>query len=80
MKNKSCAASVNINSKERILSAIGGIILTLHGLRQRSVSRMLWTTIGGALMTRGFTGHCSAYEALGIHTADSRKTIVDKSY
>jgi len=58
---------VNVGGFERVLSVLGGGALTLYGLR-RSLTPLMLLLGGGALMYRGFTGHCPAYEAMGVHT------------
>ena len=49
---------------ERWASMIAGGALALYGISRRS--------IGAGLAYRGVTGHCPAYEALGIDTAGVR--------
>jgi uncharacterized membrane protein len=62
--------AVNINQTERILSAIGGGVLAAAGVKQRSPLGIALAVVGGDLLRRGITGHCYAYEALGIQTVD----------
>ena len=59
---------VNVGGVERLLSVLGGGALTLYGLR-RSLAPLMLLLGGGALMYRGFTGHCPAYQAMGVNTA-----------
>jgi len=59
---------VNVGSLERVLSVLGGGALALYGLR-RSLTPLLFMLGGGALMYRGLSGHCPAYEAMGVDTA-----------
>jgi uncharacterized membrane protein len=61
---------VNISQAERIASAIGGGLLASIGLKKRTPAGIALAVLGGDLLRRGITGHCYAYEALGIHTAD----------
>lgn len=56
----------NISSGERLLTLAAGSALTMLGLRR---GRLLVTGLGAALLYRGYTQHCSLYEALGISTA-----------
>jgi len=63
-------AGVNITQAERIASAVGGGILAAAGLKRRSPLGVALAVVGGDLLRRGITGHCYAYEALGIRTAD----------
>jgi uncharacterized membrane protein len=58
---------INVGNVERVLCLIGGGALALYGLR-RSLGNMLLMLGGGALVYRGFTGHCPAYQAMGIST------------
>src|SRR5262244_687026 len=61
-------SGVNVGDVERVLSVIGGGALTLYGLR-RSLGNLLLMLGGGALIYRGLTGYCAAYQALGVNTA-----------
>ena len=58
----------NISNLERGLSLIGGGALVLYGLR-RSLGNLALMLGGGALIYRGLTGYCAAYQALGVNTA-----------
>ena len=60
--------SVNVPSAERIGSAAAGFALMAYGLSRRSIPGMLMTLGGAALLLRGATGHCMAYERLGINS------------
>jgi len=71
---------INVGEVERWASAIGGGILLAHGLRRGSFGGLGLAVLGGALLYRGFTGHCQAYEALhidtsGKHRADSEEHV-----
>jgi len=57
----------NVSDLERGLSLIGGTALVLYGLR-RSFGNLALMLGGGALIYRGLTGHCAAYQALGVNT------------
>ena len=61
--------SVNVGQGERAISAVAGGALALAGLKMRSLPGVLLAAVGGALVYRGASGHCHAYEALGINTA-----------
>jgi len=65
-------SSVNVAQSERVISAVAGGALALAGLKMRSVPGLLLAAVGGGLVYRGATGHCHAYEALGINTAEDR--------
>jgi len=58
----------NVGALERGLSLIGGGALVLYGLR-RSLGNLTLMLGGGALIYRGLTGYCAAYQALGVNTA-----------
>ena len=58
---------VNVGGFERVLSVLGGGALTLYGLR-RSLTPLMFLLGGGALMYRGLTGHCPAYDVMGVNT------------
>lgn len=61
-------SQVNVGGLERVLSVVGGGALVLYGLR-RSLTPLVLLLGGGVLMSRGLTGHCPAYEAMGVDTA-----------
>lgn len=62
----------NVSETERLLSAVGGGALTLYGLSRGSVGGLLLAGVGGALLYRGLSGHCSLYAALGVSSAKRR--------
>ena len=52
----------NVGKTERIISAVAGSLILLHGLRKgKSISEM---SLGGFLLFRGATGYCPVSEAL----------------
>jgi len=61
---------VNVGDSERWLSAVGGGALAVYGLKRGGLGGALLLAVGGALVYRGYTGHCSAYAALGKNTAE----------
>jgi uncharacterized membrane protein len=61
--------NVNVSDLERWLSVIGGSALGVLGLSQRSLGGLAIGAVGGALVYRGISGHCSVYGALGLNTA-----------
>src|SRR5687767_14048947 len=63
-------SSVNVAQTERVVSAVAGGALALAGLKMRSLPGVLLSVLGGSLVYRGVTGHCHAYEALGVNTAE----------
>lgn len=64
------SAQPNVGQAERVISVVGGGLLFLEGLRERSFGGLILAAIGGACVYRGATGTCSMYKALGINTAE----------
>jgi uncharacterized membrane protein len=65
---QSSTSVVNVGDNERLITgAVGGLLL-LAGLR-KSMPGLLLSAIGGVLLHRAYTGHSSAYAAMGIDTA-----------
>src|SRR5947199_9055629 len=70
---------VNVGEGERATSVAAGAILALLGLSRRSIPGLVVAGVGTAMLHRGLTGHCYAYDALGVDTAqpgprDGRET------
>lgn len=64
----------NVHPAERWVSLLGGGALAVYGLSKGRHG--LGSAIAGlVIMKRGITGHCEAYQALGIRTAPTRATI-----
>jgi uncharacterized membrane protein len=57
---------VNVGGRERLASTIVGLGL-LSLLRRHSLASQALALAGAPLLYRGITGHCHAYEALGVH-------------
>jgi uncharacterized membrane protein len=64
---------VNVGDQERAVSVAAGSILALLGLSRGSLPGLLVAGVGGALAYRGVTGHCHAYQALGVNTAQDQE-------
>lgn len=62
-------APINVPGAERWASTLGGGALVLTGLKMRSLPGAVLAVVGGALLHRGATGHCTAYAALGVNRA-----------
>lgn len=60
---------VNVGEVERAVSVVAGSILALLGLSRRSGPGAVVAGVGAAMIHRGVTGHCYAYQALGVDTA-----------
>ena len=65
-------SSLNVGEIERLASAVAGGALAVYGLRQRSLGGLCLTLAGTALLHRGVTGHCNAYQAFGISTNEAK--------
>jgi uncharacterized membrane protein len=63
---------VNVGPGERIVSVIAGLGL-LSLLRSHSLGRQALALAGAPVLYRGITGHCHAYEALGVNKAREAK-------
>lgn len=63
------ALNKNVTSPERTASVAAGAGLVLYGASRRSFPGLLLALLGGVLIKRGVTGHCEAYQALGINSA-----------
>lgn len=83
---KGKGGTVNVGEAERWASMIGGGWLALSGLRRNSLLGLLMVALGGDLIYRGLTAHCSVYASLGVNTAKGdgkikveRSITIDKS-
>jgi len=63
-------AAVNVGDTERWISGVGGTVLALFGLSRGDLAGLALVGLGGALVYRGLSGHCTCYQALGLNTAD----------
>jgi uncharacterized membrane protein len=72
-QHRSQRAEKNVGSSERAVSVAAGSILALLGLRRASLPGLLIAAVGGAMIHRGVTGHCYAYDKLGIDTLHGEK-------
>ena len=68
--------SINVAPNERLISTVAGGALVLNSLIRPRPLSLLGGLIGGALLSRGMTGHCPIYSALGktavgAHGSDS---------
>ena len=59
----------NVAADERLVSALAGTVLIFYGLSKRSRAGAGLALLGSGLLTRGTTGHCNLYGALGVSTA-----------
>jgi uncharacterized membrane protein len=65
---------INVGDTERWLSLAGGAALALYALKRRSPVAFALAAGGAALIGRGATGHSTAYQKLGVDTADPNAT------
>jgi len=61
------ARTINVGEGERLASMLAGGALAVYGLGRRSLGGLALAALGGALAYRGITGHCDAYEKLGVN-------------
>lgn len=59
----------NISQNEQWASMLAGSGLVLYGLSRRSLWGLVSAVAGASLVYRGWSGHCTTYELLGVCTA-----------
>ncbi len=74
------SGSKNVNDRERIISAAAGGALAAWGLGRVSLPGLMLAAVGGGLIYRGVTGHCSLYEAIGVDTAHEGEEASPEAY
>jgi len=72
-KVKNLPATVNVGQIERIFSGVAGGALALYGLKKRSFAGLTLAALGGSMLYRSATGHCTTYASLGISTAEQKE-------
>jgi len=65
----SACQEVNVGEVERLVSAAGGGLLTLYGLRHGGLSGLALAALGSSLICRCVTGRCALYRSLGVCTS-----------
>lgn len=73
----------NIGTSERILSVISGGLILGMGLKRVVKSPFLALSalsLGGTLVYRGVTGHCTIKEVLDKVSNDSEVTVIEHRY
>lgn len=70
----------NVGDAERWLSVVIGGAVAAYGLKMRSAPGFVMSGIGVILAWRGATGHCPAYAALGVSTAEEQGDQVSVPY
>src|SRR6266404_2690127 len=63
------AAAINVGTFERIGSTLMGMALISRATGRPSLRHLVLAIGGAALLQRGLTGHCAAYQRLGVSTA-----------
>jgi uncharacterized membrane protein len=56
----------NIGREERLASVVAGGALAAYGVTRRSLPGWVMAAIGGYVISRGISGRCQLYQALGI--------------
>ncbi|HMQ32102.1 MAG TPA: SRPBCC family protein [Chloroflexaceae bacterium] len=69
------ALPVNVGPVERLVTALGGGLLTAYGLRRERGGWPL-ALLGGALVLRGATGRDPVYKTLGVSSAGAETATV----
>ncbi|HKP01137.1 MAG TPA: DUF2892 domain-containing protein [Nitrospiraceae bacterium] len=60
----------NVGGTERLVSAmLGGALLLRSVIKPSGLGSELAALLGVGLLHRSATGHCAAYQALGVNTA-----------
>lgn len=81
MRDAEVRTGRNISETEQWLSLAAGLGLAAYGLirRRGSGAGLALAGIGGLLLRRGISGHCDAYEMMGINTSrtaeDTRRAL-----
>lgn len=70
---KSSSGAVNVGEDERLMSLGAGLTLLVTNVFSSSHWRPLSLLASAGLIYRGMTGHCHAYDALGIDTAEAQQ-------
>jgi uncharacterized membrane protein len=64
---------LNVGLSERWITAIAGGAMVAWGLQRRDGPGITIAALGGMLVARGATGHCPAYQALGVNTSSGAR-------
>jgi uncharacterized membrane protein len=70
------AKTINIGTIERLMSVIGGAILTFYELTRLDLKSIVLALLGGSAIYRGITGHSFLYSALGVNTGEKRRSTL----
>jgi uncharacterized membrane protein len=71
----------NVQGWERIGSLAGGVLMMGKGLRRGGIFGLVQLAIGGVVLARGITGHCSAKSLVekGRSDLDQAKTRIQRA-
>lgn len=69
-------SGVNLNTTERVLSAIAGGLLVKRNLGRVSLSGLAKLFAGTALLRRGVTGHCDFYETMNVSSVTQEERVL----
>lgn len=61
----------NVGEVERYGSLFAGGLLLVNGIQRGRLTGLILTGLGAALIHRGWTGHCTLYDQLGMSTRTS---------
>ncbi|MGE0756484.1 MAG: SRPBCC family protein [Pirellulaceae bacterium] len=61
----------NVGQSERLISVTAGALIALWALDRRPLWALTGLAVGGSLLYRGLTGHCSVYQSLGLNSAEN---------
>ncbi|ERJ61256.1 YgaP family membrane protein [Sphingobacterium paucimobilis] len=74
----------NVSTSERILSVVAGGLILGIGVKQlikRPMTALTGVTLGGALVYRGITGHCSIKSTIDkLSKDDNEVTVIEHRY
>lgn len=68
-------SSHNVANVERVGSVVIGAGLIAYGLRRRDGAGVVSAILGGAFITRGASGRCPVYRALGVSTGAAEPVL-----
>ncbi|MCC9134994.1 YgaP-like transmembrane domain [Pontibacter silvestris] len=71
------SSQINVGNTERIISAVGGALLTYYGLRKPNTLGLAMAAVGGSLLFRGATGYCPVSGAIGLNTAENESIAIE---
>lgn len=72
----------NVQGWERIGSLAGGVLMMGKGVRRGGFLGLIQLAIGGAVLARGITGHCSAKSLMekGRSDLQSARSTIERAY